>query len=221
MKRFVLAVVLLLSAGWLWAAVNVNTASEAQLEQLPGIGPGRAQAIVADRQANGPFRSMEDLGRVKGIGAKTLAGLQGDISFALPAPTAAGSAPAPTDSKPAGFPWLPVTVVALLAALGVTWLLLRRRGPSATAVPPAAIDRVPDASASSRATGAQPAPAPSTDVPHPAAAPGASSTNVPTGMPPRPAGAAGRAAGQAQPPATPAPAGAPPRPAGSRPPQKP
>ena len=46
-----------------------------ELETLPGIGEVRARAIVADREANGPFRIVEDLTRVKGIGEGTLAGL--------------------------------------------------------------------------------------------------------------------------------------------------
>jgi competence ComEA-like helix-hairpin-helix protein len=42
------------------------------LETLPGIGPVRAQAILDDRQANGPFSVPEDLVRVSGIGEGTL-----------------------------------------------------------------------------------------------------------------------------------------------------
>ena len=56
-------------------AVNINTATAAELETLPGIGEKRAADIVADRAANGPFRIPEDLTRVKGIGEGTLAGL--------------------------------------------------------------------------------------------------------------------------------------------------
>ena len=55
--------------------VNINTATAAELETLPGIGEKRAADIVADRAANGPFRIPEDLTRVKGIGEGTLAGL--------------------------------------------------------------------------------------------------------------------------------------------------
>lgn len=53
-------------------AVNINTATVEQLQSLPGIGQTRAQDIVADRQANGPFRIPEDLIRVPGIGEGTL-----------------------------------------------------------------------------------------------------------------------------------------------------
>ena len=55
--------------------VNLNTATARELETLPGIGEKRAADIVADREANGPFRIAEDITRVKGIGEGTLAGL--------------------------------------------------------------------------------------------------------------------------------------------------
>ena len=58
------------------AAVNVNTATAAQLDALPGIGPSKAAAIVADRDANGPFGSCDELSRVTGVGAKTVATLK-------------------------------------------------------------------------------------------------------------------------------------------------
>ena len=50
------------------APVDLNTATEAQLDTLPGVGPATAAAIVNDRDAHGPFRSVNDLGRVRGIG---------------------------------------------------------------------------------------------------------------------------------------------------------
>lgn len=55
------------------AAININTASAIELAQLDGIGETKALAIVADRQANGPFASTEDLTRVRGIGEATVA----------------------------------------------------------------------------------------------------------------------------------------------------
>ena len=48
--------------------VNINRASVAELDALPGIGPSTAQAIVDYRTTNGPFGSPEDLLNVKGIG---------------------------------------------------------------------------------------------------------------------------------------------------------
>ena len=53
--------------------VNINTASVEELKTLNGIGDSLAQAIVDDRERNGPFTSVDDLVRVSGIGAKTLA----------------------------------------------------------------------------------------------------------------------------------------------------
>lgn len=55
--------------------VNLNTADQAQLETLPGVGPVTAGAILAWRQANGGFASVEQLIEVDGIGEKTLATL--------------------------------------------------------------------------------------------------------------------------------------------------
>ncbi len=50
------------------APVDLNTATAAQLDTLPGVGPATATAIINDRTANGPFKSVNDLGRVRGIG---------------------------------------------------------------------------------------------------------------------------------------------------------
>ena len=55
--------------------VNINTASAAQLDTLPGVGASTAEKIVADREANGPFKTVEDLKRVSGIGDKKFAAL--------------------------------------------------------------------------------------------------------------------------------------------------
>lgn len=52
--------------------MNLNTADAALLQRLPRIGPALAGRIIAYREANGPFRRVEDVTRVRGIGEKTL-----------------------------------------------------------------------------------------------------------------------------------------------------
>lgn len=59
--------------------ININTATAAELESLPGIGPKLAARIVDYRAANGPFQSPEELMNVSGIGEKTYAGLAEQI----------------------------------------------------------------------------------------------------------------------------------------------
>ena len=59
--------------------VNINHASESDLDALPGVGPSTARAIVEDRDANGPFSTIEDLMRVSGIGEKKFEKLKSSI----------------------------------------------------------------------------------------------------------------------------------------------
>ncbi len=56
--------------------IAINDAEEDDLRQLPGIGPSKAKAILEYRDQNGPFESLNDLTKVKGIGPKTLARLR-------------------------------------------------------------------------------------------------------------------------------------------------
>ena len=58
------------------ALVDINQATTADLDRLPGIGPSTAQAIVDHRTRNGPFASVDDLLRVRGIGPAKLAELR-------------------------------------------------------------------------------------------------------------------------------------------------
>jgi competence protein ComEA len=70
--------------------VNVNQASAATIaKSLDGIGASRAQAIVAWRDAHGPFKTVDDLGHVKGIGKSTLARNRDAILLADASPAAA------------------------------------------------------------------------------------------------------------------------------------
>jgi len=83
-----------------FAAININSASEAELDKLPGIGPVKAKAIVEERKKNGPFKSVEDIKRVKGIGAATLEKLKSEITVG--GPGAAAKAEAKPAAAPAG-----------------------------------------------------------------------------------------------------------------------
>jgi competence protein ComEA len=68
------------AAGSLQGPIELNSATAAQLDTLPGIGPATATKIIADRESNGPFTSVEDLGRVTGIGPKKLEELKELVS---------------------------------------------------------------------------------------------------------------------------------------------
>lgn len=64
------------------ASININKASAAEIaEALHGIGESKAEAIVAYREQNGPFKSLEELGNVKGVGEKTLEKNASKIAF--------------------------------------------------------------------------------------------------------------------------------------------
>jgi competence ComEA-like helix-hairpin-helix protein len=60
--------------------VNLNTASQQELETLPGVGPKLAQQIIAARQQK-PFTSLEDLDQVSGVGARLLQQLDGRVAW--------------------------------------------------------------------------------------------------------------------------------------------
>ena len=57
---------------WPDSRIDINSASLAQLDLLPGIGPGLARRIAADRLASGAFTSVDDLTRVPGIGPRII-----------------------------------------------------------------------------------------------------------------------------------------------------
>ena len=61
--------------------IDVNTATVAELERLPQVGPTLARRIVEDRAARGRFRSVEDLRHVRGIGPKTYGALRDYVTI--------------------------------------------------------------------------------------------------------------------------------------------
>jgi competence protein ComEA len=99
-RTLVQAIVAALLPVGAWAGpVNVNTADATMLAQeLDGIGPAKAQAIVEYRQKNGPFRAPEDLLKVQGIGERVLEQNRPNLRF-----SGAGAAPA-TAKAPASPP---------------------------------------------------------------------------------------------------------------------
>lgn len=83
------------------AAVDLNTATVSELENLPGIGPSKAAAIVRYRTEHGPFASLADLDNVPGIGAATLASLSDQLTVGNGGKPAMSGASGTTPSTPA------------------------------------------------------------------------------------------------------------------------
>jgi len=95
MRNFFRSLVLALAVGPLAAIaadlVNINTADATALQQINGIGPAKATAIVEYRKTKGPFASVDDLVKVPGIGEKSLAHLKPQVTI--------GSAPAAKSAR--------------------------------------------------------------------------------------------------------------------------
>jgi competence protein ComEA len=66
------------------AALNLNTATVAQLESLPGIGRATAERIVEYRQKSGGFKKIEELMNVRGVGEKSFLKLKPLITVSAP-----------------------------------------------------------------------------------------------------------------------------------------
>jgi competence protein ComEA len=79
MKKL-LFVVLFAFSTFAWAAVDINTADEKELASVKGIGPAKAKAIVDYRKKNGPCKSVDDLTNVKGLDAKSIANMKGELT---------------------------------------------------------------------------------------------------------------------------------------------
>ena len=86
MKRLASAFALALCSFAATAATNLNTATKEELVALPGVGPAKAQAILDYRSAHGPFKSIEELKDVKGIGAKRYEKIKGELTVVAAPP---------------------------------------------------------------------------------------------------------------------------------------
>jgi competence ComEA-like helix-hairpin-helix protein len=80
--------------------VNINTASAAQLQEVPGIGPVTAQKILQARKSYGTFKSVDDLQAIKGIGPKKLDKMRRYLMVTKPGPNKNASAQ-PAKNAPA------------------------------------------------------------------------------------------------------------------------
>lgn len=108
-----------------WAAVDLNTATQSQLETLDGVGPKKAQAIIEYRKKNGAFKSASDLDKVPGFGAKTVDKLKKDITVGNPKAAAAGkpdkmvrtAVPTTKPTVPAAMPAKPTVPATKPAAM--------------------------------------------------------------------------------------------------------
>ena len=74
------ALALLISLPAFAGMVNINTASQSQLDELPNIGPSRAKAIINHRESRGLFKRKEDIMNVHGIGKGIFEGLKDSIT---------------------------------------------------------------------------------------------------------------------------------------------
>lgn len=84
MRRFLRSMILALALSPLAAMalepVNINTADATALQQINGIGPSKAKAIIEYRKTHGPFATTDDLVKVPGIGEKSLGNLKPQVT---------------------------------------------------------------------------------------------------------------------------------------------
>lgn len=82
MKKAIGSLLLMASfiAGTACAAVNINTATQSELEAVRGLGPSKAKAIMEYREKRGNFRSIDELDNVKGFGKASIDKLRGELT---------------------------------------------------------------------------------------------------------------------------------------------
>ena len=96
MKKMLFALLAFLSLSFsAIAGVNINTATQAELESLNGIGPVKAQAIIDYRKKHGGFKTIDELEKVDGVGAVTLENVRKDVSV-----SGKTTVTAPKENKP-------------------------------------------------------------------------------------------------------------------------
>jgi len=78
-KWFVSLLASLLLSASAWAAIDLNAATQSELEAVKGIGPAKAKKIVEYRQKNGPFKNVDGLAEVKGFGKASVAKMKKEL----------------------------------------------------------------------------------------------------------------------------------------------
>lgn len=63
-----------------YSAVNINTATQSELEAVKGLGPAKAKAIISYRESKGGFKSLDELDNVKGFGKASIEKLKADLA---------------------------------------------------------------------------------------------------------------------------------------------
>lgn len=102
MKKFFLMLISLFAfSGMAYAVVDLNTADQAQLQTVKGIGPAKAKTIIEYRTKNGAFKSVDELTKVSGFGEKSVTKMKGDLTVGGAAPAAAAKPAAPAAAAPA------------------------------------------------------------------------------------------------------------------------
>lgn len=98
-KMLLVLITLLVMSFNVFAAVNLNTATQAELESLEGVGPVKAQAILDYRKKNGGFKSVDELEKVDGIGASTLENVRKNVTISGKTSVSTASKTAKVDTK--------------------------------------------------------------------------------------------------------------------------
>ena len=87
MKKLLLALIaFFVFSSMALAAVNLNTATNEELDGVNGIGPVKAQAIIDYRKKNGPFKNVDELDNVKGFGDKSVAKIRSKLTVGAASP---------------------------------------------------------------------------------------------------------------------------------------
>ena len=84
--------------------VNLNTATSDELQQVPGIGPATAEKILKMRKSYGPFKSVDDLLAIRGLGEKRLDKMRKYLTVGKPAPKTTSPPPKAEAAKSAASP---------------------------------------------------------------------------------------------------------------------